>query len=289
MMKRYIVIGILVILGGFAVYGFMVRPGTESSEDIKPNEYESAYSILAPENKAPFLCEKIRPTVRESYAFNSPGLQTLYTRSECFYRVALATGDPKYCAGVIEKKSFVLDGTHYTRENCEMSVANKEPFLTTNFDDKLILNALGLQSEVEKLRQYNAQQQQEGLTGVFGEASKKRCADELTVCLASTTYCQEYRDRLQTAYNKYQTMSPEEQSKSYSRTLTPESINKSYETCLSQRPQKCDDEHTRCLYGSVGSYQDPANLPYYEYYFSVQGTPDFIKKLMTLPDFNSSN
>ena len=72
-------------------------------------------------------CEQLPKTCGESWLFFNPkGMQTLYFKSACFFSLALKHADDRYCSKVVERKSFLQDGSYFTPENCRRKVNTKK-------------------------------------------------------------------------------------------------------------------------------------------------------------------
>lgn len=54
--------------------------------------------------------------------FNPSDAQTLYIRSECFLKLAIERRDVQLCEQVQERKSWLFNGSAYSRERCLLSV-----------------------------------------------------------------------------------------------------------------------------------------------------------------------
>lgn len=82
----------------------------------------SAFFYANAENK----CESIpKYKLQTNLYLNPPGYQTYYDRSYCFFHLAVDEREPKFCSNVKRHYALFLDGSHFTRKNCESKVAQK--------------------------------------------------------------------------------------------------------------------------------------------------------------------
>ncbi len=111
------------------------------------NELEFAYSYFASDMKMPEICEKIAPDAYLAAALNPRGLQISYTRSDCYFHLALATRDKSHCSKVAPKPDLLLDGSNETREDCEREVASGAGLNSGGGDPDLLLRSMGYLDE----------------------------------------------------------------------------------------------------------------------------------------------
>ena len=98
---------------------------------------EVEYAGVARDAGAPELCNKIYPKATQGWGFNRPGYQIQYTRSSCFFDVAVRTEKKELCDQVIPLSTFDLlggaDGSKISKTNCEKEVDKKK--LATESDE----------------------------------------------------------------------------------------------------------------------------------------------------------
>ncbi len=115
----------------------------------KANAFEFAYSYLAPEFNMPCLCEKIAADAVLTAPWGGQGHQITFTRSDCFFYMALKTGDASYCDRVRPAAHPILDGRAMTPENCRAAVALGGGLNSHGGDGRIILDVLGFDPEYE--------------------------------------------------------------------------------------------------------------------------------------------
>ncbi|NNG13191.1 MAG: hypothetical protein HKM88_08090, partial [Halobacteria archaeon] len=93
-------------------------PGTLSCSAYKAN-INSLYKLIpsdtTPEARCLLTPHRCGPT---GLLFNPPGMQTYYYRSQCYHDLAIASLNEAHCAAVIERKSLLFDGSHYSQHAC---------------------------------------------------------------------------------------------------------------------------------------------------------------------------
>jgi len=119
-----------------------------ASDARKPNDFELAYTAIALDTLSHELCAKISQNAKTKAPFNSPGTQVYGERSRCFLYVAVKSLNTYLCREVIEANAWILDGSYFSRENCERLVARGQPFnFSLSFDHALILKEMGYRDE----------------------------------------------------------------------------------------------------------------------------------------------
>ena len=127
--------------------------GLAAAATRKPNDFERAYTALTLDTLSHELCAKISPQAETRALFNSPGTQIYRERSRCFLYVAVKSLNPHLCREVIEVEAWFLDGSYFSRANCEAMVAKGRPFVfTLSFDHALILTEMGYGDEAIRAR-----------------------------------------------------------------------------------------------------------------------------------------
>lgn len=123
------------------------RPLTLEESGRTANEFEFVYSYLAAQMQTPEICEKIHPGAYSTAPFNPVGYQVKYAKSECYYHLALSTGESAYCSKVIPASHRYLDGSRRSSEECEAGVAAGGGLNSGGGDTELILRHLGYPDE----------------------------------------------------------------------------------------------------------------------------------------------
>jgi len=119
-----------------------------AADSRKPNDFELAYTAMALDTSSHGLCAKISPKAETRALFNSPGTQVYKERSRCFLYVAVKSLNPALCRDVIEVDAWILDGSYFSRENCERLVSKGQPFnFSLSFDHAQVLKAMGYRDE----------------------------------------------------------------------------------------------------------------------------------------------
>lgn len=93
-------------------------PGTLSCSAYKAN-INSLYKLIpsdtTPEARCLLTPHRCGPT---GLLFNPSGMQTYYYRSQCYHDLAIAALNEAHCTAVIERKSLLFDGSHYSPHAC---------------------------------------------------------------------------------------------------------------------------------------------------------------------------
>lgn len=117
----------------------------------KANSLEFAYTYFAADRWMPEICEKISPEAYLAAARGGRGYQISYTRSECYYNLALEARYAEYCTHVVPKPSRFLDGRAMTEEACRAEVAKGSGLNSVGGDYTLVARFLGLtDAEVDR-------------------------------------------------------------------------------------------------------------------------------------------
>lgn len=89
----------------------------------EPNRYELAYQTIASWLEKPDMCYKIsKQTVDAGAGFNPRGTQISYSRSSCFYTVALNAKNPFFCDEVKPLSTLSVDGSKISKEECQKMI-----------------------------------------------------------------------------------------------------------------------------------------------------------------------
>jgi len=110
--------------------------------DRPANSFENSYSYFAAELNLPELCEKISP-----HANFSGWSSTAYTRSECYYNLALTTGDASYCRLVVPRSALFLDGSTLAEGPCRNDVAKGYKLNSSGGEVQLFMRFMGFRDE----------------------------------------------------------------------------------------------------------------------------------------------
>ena len=124
-------------------------PAQAEPKDTRPPEaLERAYVGLALDFESHEICKRISPKAMERNAGNTPGRQIYFTRSECFFFLALRTLNPFLCGEVVQAKAFMMNGRGFTQKQCEQEVnelarGNRRFEADITFDHQGVLRAAG--------------------------------------------------------------------------------------------------------------------------------------------------
>jgi peroxiredoxin len=88
---------------------------------------EIEYVELAKGSRLPQFCERIYPGATGGAGFNPRGSQSWFTRSLCYYDLAIATGNPIFCDQVHPYSTLFTSGSDYSASECRKKVARPEP------------------------------------------------------------------------------------------------------------------------------------------------------------------
>jgi len=91
------------------------------------NEQEATYLIIARGTSLPQFCSRIYPGATHGLGFGSAGFQIYYTRSRCYFDVAVKTGDARLCDQVHTRSTLFLDGSGISRSECLKGVGGRKP------------------------------------------------------------------------------------------------------------------------------------------------------------------
>ena len=115
-----------VLITALLVAGGAAGPGLAGTER-EQNEQEATYLIIARGTGLPQFCSRIYPGATHGLGFNPAGFQTYYTRSRCYFDVAVKIGDVHLCDQVRTHSTVFLDGSGISRSECLKAVAGRKP------------------------------------------------------------------------------------------------------------------------------------------------------------------
>jgi hypothetical protein len=93
-------------------------PGTLSCTTYKSN-INSLYQVIPKDTAAEDRCRLTPPRCGPTgLLFNPPGMQSYYYRSQCYADLAVTTLNAAHCNAVIERKSLLFDGSHFSQQAC---------------------------------------------------------------------------------------------------------------------------------------------------------------------------
>jgi hypothetical protein len=117
---------------------------------------EGGGGIRSEETGRADLCYKISPKAYSRAGFSPRGYQISYTRSNCFYQVALKTQNRQLCEKVITyETSGCVDGSKISQDECLNDITKNERSSAPLPDAELILRFLGYTEEDFKNDRFN--------------------------------------------------------------------------------------------------------------------------------------
>ena len=107
------------------------------------NAFEFAYTYAGADLHLPQVCHKISPRATFKASWGGEGHQIAYAKSDCFYNLALTTGDASHCDSVTEAKSMFLSGAARTPDRCRADVGAKRRQYAVGGDVEWVLRFAG--------------------------------------------------------------------------------------------------------------------------------------------------
>jgi hypothetical protein len=95
------------------------------SDTRRPDAIEYQYLALASEIHSAKPCYLVHPDSLRKGAFNSVGNQAAYERSECFFAVAISTGDAEICDKVRSVSTVFLSGADFNANSCRRQATGR--------------------------------------------------------------------------------------------------------------------------------------------------------------------
>jgi len=116
-----------------------------ASIGISPTEFEWSYYAISVDIGNADLCYKISPEASTTTGSLAPGGAHIdYTRSECFYNVALKTKNSQLCKNVRRVMSFgFIDGSRYSERSCSKAIKGNKESNGPTPEAELIMRYLG--------------------------------------------------------------------------------------------------------------------------------------------------
>jgi hypothetical protein len=98
-------------------------PGRAADGPVSCREYtkniNSLYKIIPRDTPAEERCRLTPPRCGPTgLIFNPAGMQSYYYRSQCYHELAIASLDEAHCSAVVERRSLIFDGSHYSQQAC---------------------------------------------------------------------------------------------------------------------------------------------------------------------------
>lgn len=82
------------------------------------NKYDLLFLNTAVVNNDPSFCEKVYPAAYLTAAWNPSGKQVQYTKSECYWKIAVNTRGTSLCSKVKPVNMWFLNGSKMNEQSC---------------------------------------------------------------------------------------------------------------------------------------------------------------------------